>query len=162
MNKFCDLKAVIWDMDGVIVDSGPHHFQSWHNTLDQYSLNVSGAQLSRMFGMTSPEVVRILFGAGVKEEFVSQLCEEKELLFRAAIKESAAYLPGVERWLSAFKQAGIRQALAASGSQENIDTVLDALGTRPFLDKVVSGKNLTPWFSCWRRSGWARSLSPSL
>lgn len=142
MNKFGKLKAVIWDLDGVIVDSEPHHFQSWQNILNQYSINVSEAQLRRMFGMTSPEVVRILFGADAKEEFVTQLCEEKELLFREAFQESAAYLPGVEYWLSAFEQAGIRQALASSGSQENIDAVLDALGTRRFLDEVVSGKNL--------------------
>ncbi len=142
MNKFGSLEAVIWDMDGVIVDSGPHHFNSWHSTLDQYSLTVSEAQLRRMFGMTSPEVVRVLFGADINEEFVTQLCEEKELLFREAIQESAYYLPGVERWLDTFKQSGIRQAIASSGSQENIDAVLDALGTRCFLDEVVSGKNL--------------------
>ena len=142
MNKFGNLKAVIWDLDGVIVDSEPHHYQSWHTTLEQYSLTVTDTQLRRMSGMTSPEAVRILFGANIKEEFVTQLCEEKELLFRASIKESAAYLPGVEHWLEAFKQAGTRQALASSGSQENIDAVLDLLGTRRFLDEVVSGKNL--------------------
>jgi beta-phosphoglucomutase family hydrolase len=142
MNKFGSLEAVIWDMDGVIVDSGPHHFNCWHNTLDQYSLVVTEPQLRRMFGMTSPEVVRILFGPDVKEEFVSQLCEEKEMLFREAIEKHAEYLPGVEYWLNEFKCAGIRQAIASSGSQENIDAVLDALGTRIYLDEVVSGKNL--------------------
>ena len=142
MSKFGSLEAVIWDMDGVIVDSGPFHFDSWHNTLDQYSLVVSDAQLRRMFGMTSPEVVRVLFGADVKEEFVTQLCEEKELLFREAIQESANYIPGVEYWLNEFKQSGILQAIASSGSQENIDAVLDALGTRSFLDEIVSGKNM--------------------
>lgn len=142
MSNFGSLEAVIWDMDGVIVDSGPYHFNSWHNTLDQYSLAVSEAQLRQMFGMTSPEVVRRLFGADVKEEFVSQLCEEKELLFREAIKENAEYIPGVEFWLNEFKQSGIRQALASSGSQENINAVLDVLGTRRYLDEIVSGKNI--------------------
>jgi beta-phosphoglucomutase len=142
MNEFGHLEAVIWDMDGVIVDSGPHHFQSWHNTLKQYSVLVSEAQLRQLFGMTSPEVVRVLFGAEVKEEFVSQLCEEKELLFREAIREGADYLPGVENWLDAFKKFGIRQAIASSGSQENIDAVLDALDTRRFLDEVISGIGL--------------------
>jgi beta-phosphoglucomutase family hydrolase len=142
LSKFGSLEAVIWDMDGVIVDSGPYHFNSWHNTLDQYSLVVSEAQLRRMFGMTSPEVVRILFGANVKEEFVTQLCEEKELLFREAIKENAEYLPWVEYWLNEFKQSGIKQAIASSGSQENIDAVLDTLGTRLYLDEIVSGKDL--------------------
>ncbi len=142
MNEFGHLEAVIWDMDGVIVDSGPYHFQSWHNTLEQYSVLVSEAQLRQLFGMTSPEVVRILFGAEVKEEFVSQLCEEKELLFREAIREGADYLPGVENWLDAFNKFGIRQAIASSGSQENIDAVLDALDTRRFLDEVISGIDL--------------------
>ena len=142
MSKFGSLEAVIWDMDGVIVDSGPIHFNSWHNTFDQYSLVVSDEQLRRMFGMTTPEIVKGLFGPDVKEEFVTQLCEEKELLFREAIQESAHYIPGVEYWLNEFKQSGMLQAIASSGSQENIDAVLDALGTRSFLDEIVSGKNL--------------------
>ena len=129
-------------MDGVIVDSGPIHFDSWHNTLEQYSLAVSEAELRRMFGMTSPEVVKILFGSEVSEEFVSQLCEEKELIFREAIQENAKYIPGVEYWLNEFKQSGIKQAIASSGSQENIDAVLDTLGTRFYLDAVVSGKDI--------------------
>lgn len=129
-------------MDGVIVDSGPFHFQSWHKTLGQYSLSVSESQLRKMFGMTSPEVVRLLFGPQVKEDFVAKLCEEKELLFREAIRESAAYLPGVEYWLGDFNDSGIRQAIASSGLQENINAVLDALGTRRFLDEVVSGEDL--------------------
>ena len=142
MRKFGRLEAVIWDMDGVIVDSGPFHFNSWHNTLGQYSLVVSEAELRRMFGMTSPEVVKILFGADVKEEFVAQLCEEKELLFREAIQTNAQYIPGVEYWLTEFKRSGIQQALASSGSPENIDAVLDTLGTRFYLDAVVSGKDM--------------------
>ena len=129
-------------MDGVIVDSGPIHFDSWHNTLEQYSLTVSEAELRRMFGMTSPEVVKILFGNEVTEEFVAQLCEEKELLFREAIHENAQYIPGVEHWLNEFKRSGIKQAIASSGSQENIDAVLDTLGTRFYLDAVISGKDL--------------------
>jgi len=129
-------------MDGVIVDSGPHHFDSWQNTLNQYSLKVSGAELRRMFGMTSPEVVKNLFGDEVTDEFVARLCEEKELLFREAMLENAQYIPGVEHWLIEFKQSGIRQAIASSGSQENIDAVLDTLGTRFYLDAIVSGKDM--------------------
>jgi len=142
LSKFGSLKAVIWDMDGVIVDSGPLHFNSWHNTLEQYSLVVSEAELRRLFGMTSPEVVKILFGNEVSEEFVTQLCDEKELLFREAIQKNAQYIPGVEYWLKEFKLSGIRQAIASSGSQENIDAVLDTLDTRTYLNAVVSGKDM--------------------
>ncbi len=142
MSKFGSLRAVIWDMDGVIVDSGPIHFESWHNTLAQYSLKVSDAELRRMFGMTSPEVVKILFGNEVSEEFITQLCDKKEFLFREAIQKNAQYIPGVEFWLNEFKLAGILQAIASSGSQENIDAVLDKLGTRFYLDAIISGKDL--------------------
>jgi len=142
LNKFNNLEAVIWDMDGVIVDSGPQHFKSWHITLKQYSKEVSDEQLRRLFGMTSPEVARILFGAHVAEKFVIQLCEEKEFHFREAIRETARYLPGVKRWLHEFKRCGVRQAIASSGSQENIDAVLDALNARGFFEEIISGKNM--------------------
>lgn len=142
MNKFGKLSAVIWDLDGVIVDSEPQHFKSWHDTFQRYSLNITDSQLRQTFGMTSPVVMRTLLGADADEAFISKICNEKEALFRADIKDSAAYLPGVEFWLNQFKEAGIRQALASSGSMENIITTLDALGTRPFLEKVVSGIGL--------------------
>lgn len=142
MSKFGSLKAVIRDMDGVIVNSGPIHFNSWHYTLEQYSLMVSEADLRRLFGMTSPEVVKILLGNKVSEEFVYQLCDEKELHFRKAIMKNAQYLPGVEYWLKEFKLSGIRQAIASSGSRENIDAVLDTLGTRTYLDAIICGKDM--------------------
>lgn len=142
MKYFGNLTAVIWDLDGVIVDSEPQHFRTWRETFQRYSLKVSDSQLRQLFGMTSPEVVRTLLGIDVDEAFVSQICDEKEALFRSIIKNTATYLPGVESWLLKFNQAGIRQALASSGSPENINTILDALGTRPFLDEIVSGKDL--------------------
>jgi len=142
LSKFGSLKAVIWDMDGVIVDSGPYHFASWQNTLNQYSIAVSEAELRQMFGMTSPEVVKILFGNEVTEKFIAQICEEKELLFRETMHENAQYISGVDYWLKEFKQSGIQQAIASSSSQENIDAILDTLGTRIFLDAIVSGKDM--------------------
>lgn len=142
MKKFGKLSAVIWDLDGVIVDSEPQHFKSWQDTFQCYSLNISDSQLRQTFGMTSPEVMRMLLGADADAAFISKICDEKEALFRVLIKDQAAYLPGVETWLARFKEADIRQALASSGSMENINTTLDTLGTRPFLKEIVSGIGL--------------------
>ena len=139
MLEFGKLKAVIWDMDGVIVDSESSHFKSWQIVFNERGIRVNEDKLRETFGMTTPQVIREVAGGGLNEQTVIEIGVEKERIFRRMIGSEIEYLPGAEYWLKTFYEYGIRQALASSGSQKNIDTVLDALDARAFFDEVVSG-----------------------
>ena len=142
MGDFGSLEAVIWDMDGVIVDSELSHFISWREVFRKENIQISEDKLRETFGMTSPQVVREILGQDVSQEHAQEISREKEKIFRSLIKEEAEFLPSVEEWLQKFKESGILQALASSGSQKNIDSVLNALDARRFFEKVVSGMGM--------------------
>jgi len=136
------LKAVIWDMDGVLVNSEPVHFATWRIVFERYGLPFNEESLRQTFGMTSPEVIRRIGGESLSDELAALIIGEKETLFRDMIKGQAAYLPGSREWLDGFQQQGLRQALASSGSPENIAVILSALNAHAYFDVVVSGRDL--------------------
>lgn len=142
MGDFGNLNAVIWDMDGVIVDSEPSHFESWRKVFDEENIQVSEDKLRETFGMTSIQVLWEILGEDVSEERAQEISLEKEKIFRSLIRKEAEFLPGVQNWLAKFKEKGIPQALASSGSQKNIDSVLNALDAGKYFEAVVSGLNM--------------------
>jgi len=62
MSDWKGLQAVIWDMDRVMVDSGPAYFESWKRTFVRYGIQVSPQRLRETFGMTSAQIIQGLVG----------------------------------------------------------------------------------------------------
>jgi beta-phosphoglucomutase family hydrolase len=139
---FMKLKAVIWDMDGVLLDSGPSHFKAWHTTFKKHKMKVYEQRLRRTFGMTNQQVIQFMVDKPISKELTDRISREKDILFQRVIRDQAVFLPGVEKWMEVFRQNGIRQALASSGSPGNINVVLTALGAATYFDEVVSGDGL--------------------
>jgi len=142
LGKYNKLKAVVWDMDGVLLDSEKIHFDSWRAVFKEHSLKFIESSLRELFGMTSIQVIRRIGGKGLPDAFQAQLIEEKDRLFHEWIKDKAVFLPGAREWLTAFQADGIRQALASSSGPGSIDIILDALPARDFFDVMVSGRDL--------------------
>ncbi len=163
MDKFGKLKAVLWDMDGVLLDSQSAHFIAFREVLAKYEFEVTNAAFKPTFGMTNEQVVRQVSGERFSDKEVALICREKDEQFRQVIAKEAVFLAGVEDWLAEFKQAGIHQALASSGSWENIYTILDALKARPYFDAVVSGEDCAskPDPAVFLRAAEKLEVSPS-
>ncbi len=128
-------------MDGVLLDSQSAHFIAFREVLEKYDFEVSDAAFKPTFGMTNEQVVRHVSGERFSDAQVETICREKDEQFRLVIAQEAEFMDGVEDWLARFTRAGVRQALASSGSWENIYTILDALKARPYFDAVVSGED---------------------
>jgi len=139
MIDFKKLEAVIWDMDGVLLDSRPSHFKAWDAIFRKYKITANEHQLRRTFGMTNEQVIQHITDQPISEELCSRIGPEKDIIFQCFIRDQAEFLPGVKKWLEAFRQNGISQALASSGSPGNIHVILKALGAESYFDLVVSG-----------------------
>lgn len=139
---FVKLEAVIWDMDGVLLDSGPSHFKAWRATLEKYKIKVYEERLRRGFGMTNQQVIQFIVDQPISKELADRISREKDILFQSIIRDQAVFLPGVKKWIEAFRKNDIRQALASSGSPGNINVVLTALAAETYFDEVVSGDGL--------------------
>ena len=139
MIDFMNLEAVIWDMDGVLLDSRPSHFKAWDRIFEKYEMKANTKQLRRTFGMTNQQVIQFIADQNISEEMSDRIGSEKDIIFQGFIKDQAVFLPGVKKWLVEFRQNSISQALASSGSPGNINIILKALAAESYFDCVISG-----------------------
>ena len=134
--------GVLWDMDGVLIDTGEFHFQAWSQILSERAIPFSRELFQATFGMNNTGVLSALLERTPAPKFVAEISDRKEWLFRQAIKGHAQPLPGVRVWLENLKAAGVRQAVASSAPPANIDVLVDELGLRSYFDAIVSGVDL--------------------
>jgi beta-phosphoglucomutase len=135
------LQGVLWDMDGVLVDTGESHFDSWQQVMAERGMPFSQQDFADTFGMNNAGILALLGGELTGEE-VQAIGDRKEVLFRQLVRGKARLLPGVLTWLARLKNAGVRQAIASSAPQENIDVLVDGLGLRQYFAAIVSGATL--------------------
>jgi beta-phosphoglucomutase family hydrolase len=135
-------RGVIWDMDGVLVDTGEFHYQSWQRTLPKYGIHFSREMFNSTFGMTNASILAEVSGRDIKPELVSEISDLKERNFRAAIRGQVEPLPGVLQWLQALAAQGYRQAIASSAPPANIQAILGELEVEKLFDAILSGSAL--------------------
>lgn len=135
-------QGVLWDMDGVLVDTGEAHFQSWVDVLSEYDIPFSREFFRDTFGMNNAGILSILLGDKLTPELLAEIANRKEYLFREAVRGSAEPMPGVLPWLERLREAGFRQGIASSAPEANIDTLVDELELRAHFDAIVSGVDL--------------------
>ncbi len=136
------LRAIIWDLDGVIVDSSEEHRRSWQQLAAEEGVAFTDADFWSTFGWSNGAIIPRFWGAGLSREQIDALANRKEVHFRALLRERIAALPGALELLQAAHEAGIKQSLASSAPVENIRLVSDLLGLHRWLDAVVSGDRL--------------------
>jgi beta-phosphoglucomutase len=135
-------QGVLWDLDGVLVDTGEFHFQAWSGLLPEYGVPFTRELFRATFGMNNAGVLSTLLGQRLTPELLAEISDRKEQRFREAIRGRTQPLPGVLAWLERLKATGLRQAIASSAPSANIDALVDELGLRAYFEAIVSGFDL--------------------
>lgn len=134
--------AILWDMDGVLVDTGEYHYQAWKKTFDELEVPFSRDQFRETFGMNNLSILEFMFGKKLPPDREQEISERKESLFREAVKGHAKLLPGVEAALKNFSELSFKQAIASSAPVQNIEVLMQELQVGNYFDTIVSGANL--------------------
>ena len=134
--------GVIWDMDGVLVDTGEFHYRSWRRVFADLETEFSRDQFRVTFGMNNAGILEEILGYPPEFNFVEQVSDQKEGHFRRTIKGRVKPLPGALEWLRQLKEMGFHQAIASSAPQTNIDVLVDELQIRDFFEVIVSGYDM--------------------
>jgi beta-phosphoglucomutase len=135
------IQAVIWDLDGVIIDSGEEHRLSWHRLAHEEHLPFTDEQFYATFGMRNNEIIPKLWGP-LSAEKIKEYGDRKEEYFRENIREKAAPLPGAIELLTTLRDAGFKQVLASSTPIKNIEVISEVLGLEKYLNAFVSGETV--------------------
>jgi beta-phosphoglucomutase len=135
--------AMLFDMDGVIVDSNPAHRDAWARFNLQYGLETTEEMHLRMYGRRNDQIVRDYFGDTLSDEEVVARGRAKEALYREMIADriESMLVPGLRAFLDRY--AAVPKAIASNAEPENVDLLLDRSGLRPYFQAVVDGHQVS-------------------
>jgi beta-phosphoglucomutase family hydrolase len=136
------LRAVIFDWDGVVVDSSAHHERSWEVIAAKRGLPLPADHFKRGFGKKNNVIIPDL-GWAKEPADVEALAHEKEEIYRSLVREKGIEpLPGVRELLAALRAENIPCAIASSTERANLDLPIDLMGLREFFTVIVSGEEV--------------------
>ena len=130
--------AVIWDVDGTLVDTAEMHFEAWAKLAAELGKPFSRADFTATFGRRNPEIIDLLFRGVHSPAEIAELGERKERYYRTEAANGVALLPGAMRLLAAFAERGIPQAIGSSAPRANLELILDLTSTRQFFQSIVA------------------------
>lgn len=141
MKKF----AVIFDMDGTMVDNTPYHYKTWQVMFEKYGMGelTSHTYYSEFSGVPVMDTVRRLFGGDRDNHGLHQLVKEKETIYQDLYTAHAVAVNGLVDFLRELKQNGIKIAIASSASIHDIDFVLERIHVRDYFDVIVDGSQVS-------------------
>jgi beta-phosphoglucomutase len=136
--------AVLWDMDGTLVDSEEYHWLSWRDTMALEGVAITHDQFLKTFGQRNDSILPQWLKAGASAEHMQWVGDSKEELYRKLVHQGDLKpLPGVMEWVRRLREQGWRQAVASSAPRKNIEVVLEVLGMASFFDALVSAEDVT-------------------
>lgn len=136
-------RAVLWDMDGTLVDSADYHWQAWRDTMAREGHPITHDQFLASFGQRNDSILRQWLGAQATPELIERVGDAKEALYRQHVRQQGIEpLPGVSQWVSRLHQQGWRQAIASAAPRKNVKTILEALHTADYFEAIVSAEDV--------------------
>ena len=134
--------AVIWDMDGVIADTGPYHLKAWQDVFQKRGMNFTEEDFKRYFGQRNDTIIRSTLGEGISPGEVNAIADEKEENYRQRIAQNVKALLGAIELISLLREHGVKMAIASSAPPENIQVVTRGLGIDNCFQAIVWGREV--------------------
>ena len=136
-------RAVLWDMDGTLIDSEEFHWVSWRNTLANEGIAITREQFLSSFGQRNDSIIPRWLGTTATPERIERIANSKEELYRQLVRrDGISPLPGVANWLRRLHREGWLQAIASAAPRANIEAVLEALSATHIFQGIVSAEDV--------------------
>jgi beta-phosphoglucomutase len=137
------VRAVLWDMDGTLIDSAEYHWLTWREALAREGRPLTHDEFASFFGQRNDAIVRRFLGDAVSAAKIARIGGDKEAAYRQMVRvRGIEPLPGVRAWLERLHAAGWRQAVASSAPPANIETIVEVLGLANLLQAWASGEEV--------------------
>lgn len=131
--------AIIFDMDGVLLDSSPFHLRKWMNLLRARAIPFDEQELPKIvLGPANDAIFRRFLGADLTREQLSELSEELDANFRREIGPHPPPLPGVRRFIEECHAQGITMAVASAAIANNVTFLISGLGLQAYFRIVLA------------------------
>ena len=136
--------AVLWDLDGTLVDSEEYHWRAWQETMSAECVVLTREQFLATFGQRNDSILRQWLGRDSTAERIQRIADSKEELYRRIVSQDRlAPLPGVAEWVKRLASEGWVQAVASSAPRANVEVVLQILALTPYFLAVASAEDVS-------------------
>lgn len=137
------MKGVIFDWDGVVIDSSAQHEKSWELLSEEIQTPLPPDHFKAGFGKKNQEIIPNLPGWSKDPVEIQRLGDRKEELYRDLVRaQGVAVLPGARELLVALKNASIPRSVGSSTPRSNLDAIFAATGLGELFDAVVSADDV--------------------
>jgi HAD superfamily hydrolase (TIGR01509 family) len=138
------VRAVLWDLDGTLVDSGDYHWRAWRDTMRIEGVELAYQQFLDSFGQKNDRILTHWLGDKATPDLIRRVGDDKEALYRAlAANGGLAPLPGAAEWVVRLHADGWRQAVASSAPAENVRVMLRVLDLDRYFDAITAAEDVT-------------------
>jgi beta-phosphoglucomutase family hydrolase len=134
--------CIIFDMDGVLADTGPIHFESWVKMAREIGVEFTKDFFERTFGKQSIPITRELVGSNTDQQHVKKWANLKEEYYREMVKGKLEPLPGVINLIKNLKAKELKIAVGSSGPSANVELLLRSLKIKHFFDIIVTAEDI--------------------
>ena len=136
--------GLIFDWDGVIINSADAHKAAWENLAEQENLYLPKDHFERTFGKRNAEIIPNILNWSSDSDRIEFLSEQKELLYRKNLELGMArILPGVNEFLQQANDQNIPCAVGSSTSRENILAGMDLGNLHKLFASIVSAEDVS-------------------
>jgi len=136
-------EAVIFDMDGVLLDSGAHHRAAWQALLEELGTEPSRPDYWRLtIGRPSEEALPLLLGRRMPDPEVWRLARRKRDLYMDLSRGGMVPVPGVREFVATLSRLGVPRAVGTSASRFDVHRLLAGVGLQRHFDVIVTADDV--------------------
>ena len=138
-----EVKAVIFDLDGTLIDNNAYHLQSWIKYLKNKNREISEEEYkANVNGRTNKDVIEYIYQRKMEDAEAMVYAHEKEAIYRELYQPHITPVAGLLPLLQKLKELHIPMAIATSGIQVNIDFMFDNIPMREYFDVIVNSAHI--------------------
>ncbi|CCH51174.1 Phosphorylated carbohydrates phosphatase TM_1254 [Fibrisoma limi BUZ 3] len=136
--------ALIFDMDGTLIDSNPTHKEAYRQFFTRFDINLTDDDFEQhIAGRSNPDILKHFLGDDLSPQKITALKQQKESLFQELFESKIKPIRGLLPFLKQVKDAGLLTALATSAPMMNVRFLFQHVPIEAYFDKIVCDRDVT-------------------
>ena len=136
-------RAVLWDMDGTLIDSEEFHWIAWRDTMANQGITFTRQQFLSSFGQRDDSILPRWLGSSATAERIDKIANAKEEHYRQLVrKHGISPLPGVERWVGQLHNEGWLEVIGSAAPRANVVATLASVSATHIFQGIISAEDV--------------------